>query len=294
MYEGLEISSRDLQEEQERELAPEIEQERQLERPAPADPAAHNLHPDVIAFVKSGKLNRSENNDAFMLAFDVYRKTSAAEYMKLDSFPRALLATKDFVTTVNNTKMPGSCMDTYLRSAQWVLTDRQKDGGVRTMVIISPYEANKLIETIRTSEHAVLRLFAPRINLGFFPLDHLALYTIPSPVHQMIPTRLVIELMLFAGQPYFASFEQYVEVCKFLCLAHEAAAENLAVRSDGFIDPASHRSERDPDTILKESPVKFLKVLMTRVRRACEGIEKTHLGKLLEGAVPTEEDFEEV
>lgn len=69
-------------------------------------------------------------------------------------------------------------------------------------------------------------------------------------------------------------------------------SEDIVVRSDGFIDPASHSSGRNPDTIFKETPVKFLKALLTRVRRPC-GIEKTHLGKQLEGALLTEEDFEE-
>lgn len=45
-----------LQEEQERELAPEIEQERQVQKASPAEPAKHQLNPDVIKFVNQGTL----------------------------------------------------------------------------------------------------------------------------------------------------------------------------------------------------------------------------------------------
>ncbi|KAK0302209.1 hypothetical protein LTR01_008905 [Friedmanniomyces endolithicus] len=53
-FESLSFSSTTLQEEQERELSPDIEQERQVQRPASARAQAHNVHPDLIRFVASG------------------------------------------------------------------------------------------------------------------------------------------------------------------------------------------------------------------------------------------------
>ncbi|KAJ2973916.1 hypothetical protein NQ176_g6330 [Zarea fungicola] len=44
-----------LQEEQEKELAPEIEQERQIERPMAALPEPHQVHPDLVYFVAAGR-----------------------------------------------------------------------------------------------------------------------------------------------------------------------------------------------------------------------------------------------
>lgn len=293
LYEGLETSSSGLQEEQERELAPEIEQERQLERPAAAEPAAHRLHPDVEYFVNTGRIEDLEESDAFMLAFDIFKATTASQHMDIDSFPRALIATREFEQTVKRPRMTGSCMDSYLRPVQWVLMGRGEDSGTSTMVIISPYEANKLMQKIQASKFVSLHLFAPRINQGFRPLDHLALYSIPANIKHPIPLHLRIELILFAGQPYFCSFQQYVEVCKYLCLAHKAESGDGSVGADGFIDPSSHGPARDPNSIVTESPVKFLKALMTSVRRAGEGIGKTHLGRLLDGALPGEDDFEE-
>jgi hypothetical protein len=56
---------------------------------------------------------------------------------------------------------------------------------------------------------------------------------------------------------------------------------------DGFIERPIH----DQTCGFGTSPVKFLKIILTKIRLNCEGIEKTHLGKVLEGALLTEDDF---
>ena len=52
LYDGTAMSSSALHEKQETELVPKMEQERQLERPGPADAAEHAIHPDVESYVK--------------------------------------------------------------------------------------------------------------------------------------------------------------------------------------------------------------------------------------------------
>jgi hypothetical protein len=47
------------------------------------------------------------------------------------------------------------------------------------------------------------------------------------------------------------------------------------VSADGFITPPSGTWK------LKESPVPFLRALLLRIRNEGEGLEKTHLGKIL-------------
>ncbi|UNI16722.1 hypothetical protein JDV02_003134 [Purpureocillium takamizusanense] len=291
LYGEMELSSSRLREEQERELAPEIEQERQLERPAPATPAEHSVHADVREFVKTGLINEATRDDAFALAFDVLKKTSASAYLDLDLFPQTLLVTRDFERTVILTRTADVCIDSYLRPVQWILSNGQEYGEKTTFVILSPYEANELIPEIETSQAVILHLFSPRTNQALRPLDCLNLYTIPRAPFQPIPMRIRIELLLFSGQHYFASYEQYVRVCEFLCLAHEATSEDRLVQPDGFIEPAHHPQSRDVSGIFKQSPVKFLKALMTQVLRSGRGIDKTHLGRLLEGVLLTREDF---
>ena len=58
------------------------------------------------------------------------------------------------------------------------------------------------------------------------------------------------------------------------------------MRADGFLMPAVGKWG------LKDSPVNFFRVLLTKVRRDCEGVEKTHLGKVLDGALLEPNDFE--
>ena len=45
-------------------------------------------------------------------------------------------------------------------------------------------------------------------------------------------------------------------------------------------------------TGLESGAVLFFKALMTRIRRNCESIDRTHLGRILGGEFLTEDDFE--
>ena len=290
-FEGFNVLSGSLQEEQERELAPEIEQERQLERPAPAEAETHWVHPDVDFFVRTGVIQRSARDEAFIPAFHVFKQTSAAADFNIDSMPTELLVTRDFSRTIQRKNGISDLMDDYQRTVHWVLTDRQPGERVSRMVILSPFEANVLMATIETSTSVVLHLFAPRQNETYRPLDDLRLYSIPEVPHLSIPHRLRTELLLFSGQLYFGSFDQYARTCEFLCLAHMAMSETSTVGPDGFISPQSHSADRDQSTIFHKSPVRFLKGILTKMRRHGESIDKTHLGKVLEGAQLAEEDF---
>lgn len=291
MFEGLRALSGSLQEEQERELEPEIEQERQLERPAPAEAEQHSVHPDVLSFVKTGRIRCTKQSKAFIPAFRVFRETSAVRDFDLDTTPTGLLVTQDFCRTVKRGGSHGEWMDDYQRTVQWVLTDHQPSGKVGTMVVLSPFEANALMATIETSYSVSLHLFSPRQNEAFRPLDNLALYSVPKIRQLSIPDRLRIELMLFSGQLYFDNFEQYVMACDFLCLAYEASSESSVVSSCGFISPKSHKPDRDQATIFQRSPVKLLKTVLESMRRHGESIEKTHMGKVLGGVLLTRHDF---
>jgi hypothetical protein len=97
---------------------------------------------------------------------------------------------------------------------------------------------------------------------------------------------LIAQLNLFAGQLYFGSYEAYVEMCGFLGLSCFMTDQGQNVQSDGFILPPSGAWE------LRESPVRFLKDLVVKVRREGEAIEMTHLGRMLEGEMLDRKDFE--
>ncbi|KZF24028.1 hypothetical protein L228DRAFT_218359 [Xylona heveae TC161] len=288
-FENLDVNASSLQEEQERELSPEIEHERQKELAPPAQPLKHYVHPAVRRFAKTGKMGHC--NSAFMWAFEVFADTTAAAHFDVRRWPRGLLITRDFARTVEKTKSEKSCMDDYQRNIQWVLTNTTSDDGSNHMVVLSPFEANALRDEIASSRSTVLHIYAPRQNLGFPPIDDLDLYAIPSSSRKDIPRRLVIELNLFAGQLYFNSFKEYTEVCEYLGLAWKPATHGMVVKSDGFI-VQNHYGIPGHAACFEESPIPFLKAVLIKIRHNTEGIENTHLGKILYSALLTEDEFE--
>jgi len=288
-FNDLKFNAATLQEEQERELAPEIEQERQVQKPASAEPALHEVHPDMIRFVAEGI--PIADSKAYVPAFEILRNTSAATHLDVSQFPRDLLVTMDFGRTV---KVSGSSYisDAYLRPVQWILTSVGDETCNKAiyMMIISPHEAQELLPKISNSKKVALHLYSPRSNLGLRAIDGLQLYTIPAqPTTRIIPRQLIVQLNLFAGQLYLDSFDDYVEVCDMLGIAWQATKPGYVVAADGFI--VKHGSGTSKSTF-KDSPVKFLRVLLTKIRRNCEGVDKTHMGKILDGRLLCASDFD--
>jgi len=78
-------------------------------------------------------------------------------------------------------------------------------------------------------------------------------------------------------------------MCQFLGIAWSNARDGVA--PDGFILKNISGGQKSRCTFT-HSPVKFLKVLMTKIRRNCEGVDKTHMGKLLDGQILLPSDFE--
>jgi hypothetical protein len=293
-FEALGFGSAALSEEQERELAPEIEEERQVERPAKMEAEIHVLHTDLVRLVYYGRIG--ENSTTFQSAFKALRYTSPAKLFNLQqqpSFPTDLLVTTDFMRTVKIP--PGSSRasfisDSYQRPVQFILTTVSLDraDATRQAIIISPFEANSLLlPTIQKTKRVTLHLFAPRSNGSFAALDHLMLYNVGRDfAPKSVSRSLTTQLNLFAGSLYLRSLTEYNELCDFLGLLRTSRVEpGQQVYADGFIEPPAGKWG------LKQSPVPFLRALLMKIRREGDGVEKTHLGKLLSGGRLEEADF---
>ncbi|KAG9186948.1 hypothetical protein G6011_10056 [Alternaria panax] len=288
-FEAMGFSSAALSEEQERELAPEIEEQRQVERPPRLKAHCHTVHADLKHLVNTGQV--VTGSPAWGPAFQKLRTTSAGKLTNLRSFPDELLVTRDFMRTVQIP--PGSTLasfisDSYQRPVQFVLTvpDSGNTGSMKHAMIISPHEANHLLPLILQSKKVTLHLFAPRSNASYAPIDQLMLYNVGRTFSSGSVSRsLTIQLNLFAGSLYLRSVVEYAELCDHLGLLKGKAEDGQEVYADGFIDP--------PTGIwrLKQSPVPFLRALLMKIRREGEGVEKTHMGKVLSGARLEESDF---
>ncbi|KAI1822778.1 hypothetical protein F4861DRAFT_371113 [Xylaria intraflava] len=286
-FEDLHFKSSTLQEEQERELSPETEQERQVQRPPPAIPADHSLHPDVAIFADTGRV--VPGSPGFMPAFHSLRSTSAAGHFEPSQLSTTkLFVTKDFADAVRNSDI-GYRSDSFQRPVQWILS-ASNGNIVEVLMIISPYEAEQLIPKLQSSsfDGVALHVYKPRCHTSHSTFDNLDFFTIPPRQPQLeVPRTLLVQLNLFAGQLYFKTYEDYLETCSYLGLAADVPGPGERVAADGYI-----LSDKDGKSKFDSSPVKFLHVLTSKIRRNGQGISKTNVGGMLEGKLLQRSDIE--
>jgi hypothetical protein len=297
-FDDLQFGSSTLQEEQERELSPEVEQERQIQRAAPAKPVPHTRHKDVKAFADAGTF--ISGSEAYMPAFKALQASSAAKSLPIAQLVKGtkLFVTADFAKTVEQSGGASYLSDGFQRSVQWLLTNRVKGtNDVDRILIISPWEANKLYTSMRQSSAATLHAYKPRTNSGYATLDRLDFHTVSAnPTIPTVPRALAVQLDLFAGQLYISSFKDYIEICNFLGLFPKALTKEMSeagwkLSADGFI-LSDDRGRVGGASGLKQSPVNFFKILMSKIRRNGDSIAKTHMGSLLEGKLFQQSDFD--
>ncbi|KAF2158729.1 hypothetical protein M409DRAFT_31370, partial [Zasmidium cellare ATCC 36951] len=284
-FEELEFHGSTLQEEQERELSPEIQQERQVQRPPAVDPAEHHIHPDMRTFVSTGVVKPSSK--AYMPAFTVFSDIRAATSFDVSQLggKKDLLVTADFARTVKKAGA-SNVSDAYQRSVEWILTSASADSNVVDCVMaVSPHEAQQLYPHICQSSTVVLHVYKPRWNVGFRSLDDLHFFTVPPlPEPRVVRPSLLTQLNLFSGQLYFNSLEDYQRACEFLGLASTKANSHCTLAADGFILQASDEAQ---GALLAP---RFLKEIM-KIRKNGEGIGRTHVGSMLEGVFLALSDF---
>jgi hypothetical protein len=264
-------------EEQERELAPESEQQRQMVLPARVDPAEHLIHSGLADFIVKGASLR----DSLIPAFVSLQTTSAAQHLDTSQFPDDVLVTRDFATTVKCKFGPNEHSDAYQRPVQWVLTTRADPN---ILVVVSPYEVQQLLPAIERSSYVSLHLYSPRVNLAYRPIDDFHVYSLPkSRTRRLMSEQAICSLNLFSGQLYLSSMNQYIHLCNMLGLAWNPAGDEAELGPDGFIPPGLTNGGFANNSQFTKSPVGFLKVLMGKVRSDTEDIEKTHIGRVLSG-----------
>jgi len=280
------LSLRDvsMDEEQEREVVHEAERERQVERPPRVLPARHSIHQAVVDFVKTGIIPTTTK--AFHQAFQMLDVTSAAADESHIWSPN-ILATRDFQMTINSSGK----LDEYLRPVQWVVS--AKRDYKEALVILSPYEANHLLPAIRSSDKVHLHLYTPRTTKSMKPCDDLDLYNIPTvPAGWTFPSSLMDQLNVFAGQLYLKDYETYIRLCRFLCVyARDLQGEDIEVGCDGFISPNNRPRHLQSVDTFQTTPLTSLRALMG-LRRNGIRFAPTHMGKLLDARLLSEDDFQ--
>ena len=275
-----------MDEEQEREVIHEAERERQVERPPRVLPADHSIHQDVATFARTGIV--PPNSKAFRPAFETLDTTSAAT-KEARVWSSCVLVTADFEWTVASSKN----VDDYLRPVQWIVSGKM--AGKDVLVILSPHEANHLLTDIRSSHTIHLHLYTPRILKSMKPCDDLALYSIPSvPTGWIPPSLLMDQLNVFAGQLYLKDMKTYIRLCRFLCVyTRDLEGEGgIEVGYNGFISPGNRPAHLLTAHSFRNSPLLSVKALVG-IRRKGMQFSLTHMGKLLDGRLLSEDDFQD-
>ena len=283
-----------MQEEQEREVAQEKEEERQIERPPPATPLRHRLSNDIKRFISTGVIpTRSKYIIPALRSLSRTTLESFAEQSGANAFPH-IWVTEDFASTIQTTASNNAASvirDEFLRSIQWVLSSTKE----KHLVLLSPFEANALIDDVRESLFVTLHVYSPRSSWNMRSFDDLRSFMVP---HRKSapdkPPHIISELNLFAGQLYFASGEVYRETCKILGLYLRDPPANVSDEIDatGFVrDPTARIILGLQGAQFSESPVTFLRTL-TGLRRKGQGFLPTHLGKVLHSRDVPDDEFE--
>ncbi|KAF8546980.1 hypothetical protein OG21DRAFT_1607573 [Imleria badia] len=277
-----------MDEEQEREISRELEREREVEhRSRKVSSAEHYIHRDVANFVRTGVIPFVST--AFRPIFTTLGNSSAPP-SELYVWSPYILATADFCETIVEHESSQRSVDEFLRSVQWVLSGKQ--GGNDILVLVSPFEADRLISEIRLSNHVHLHLYTPTTIKHIKPCDNLKLYSVPPvPSDWTPPWALVDQLNIFAGQLYLRNYTSYVRLSHFLGvpttdLPGDAGA---LVRRNWFKIPGSLGAEIE--MTFDNTQLPFMMMLLA-IRRRGMGFAETHMGRILQGQLLTEADFQ--
>ena len=283
----LSLPSARMDEEQEREVNREREREREVELPPKAEPAKHFLHPDVVAFVRTGIIPPLHSDGAFLPVFATLERSSAAT-RDADVWSPSIMATADFCRTIKLESTRGT-MDQYLRPVQWILS--RKNHCDQALVLLSPFEADRLMPDIRASEHVHLHLYAPRTSQRIKPSDDLRLYSIPPlPSDWTTPLDLMDQLNVFSGQLYLRDYGSYLRLCRFLGapISTTEVPNDTTIRRNLFNIPGSFEEN---EITFMGSPLPCVMALLA-IRSRGRAFSHTHMGKILQGQLLQETDFQ--
>ncbi|KAL4963366.1 uncharacterized protein BDV14DRAFT_201991 [Aspergillus stella-maris] len=260
-----------LHEEQEREIVQEVQREQHVCRPPLVKPLEHHIDGDLKDFVVHGRFQRWYDSVAVRLAFKCISTTTAAQFNPPLKIHPKLYATVDFLDTIEQ-ENDDQANDEFLESVHWVLSNTQDE----MLLVISQYEANALLPSIRTSDKQA-RLPHNRENQSKIP----------------IAPDLIQALGFFSGSLYFDNFNEYIDACNFFGFAtdHSLDFPADAITSEGFVNEQAKNQVGWPVKCpFTTSPLLFLKSWYS-TRTKGHGFSQCHIGSIVEARRLNAETF---
>lgn len=287
---SLAVADSAVDEEQEREVSHEIERERQIQRPPTLLPRKEAISRGLTTFIATGEVF-VHANEKISYAFELFEQTSATSCVGADAIKPPWFTLMMMDNYKHSVQLPTQFrLDQYLRPANWVISGI--DSG--DMIVISPFDANALLPSIRASAKVSLHTYAARVTRTMVPFDKLDFYTMTAaPGPRDIPISMIQSLNVFAGTLYLASTDAADGLCGFLGVFNRRSlfdsALDFRAEVDGFI---SEESRRDPDwpwfSPFKRSPLPYFKTVLT-LRMRGQDYGHTHMGYIVSGRVIREE-----
>jgi len=249
-----------MHEEHEREVAHEVEQEKQIQRPPRLKACRCTVDKNLRQFVSAAS---TQVLAKFLPALQIVGGSSAKSALLANKPFSNLWVTKDFAMTVKHAGIGFS--DSFLRPVNWILTAKQQSQP-NLLLIISQYEANKLWDEIHAASSTVrLLVYEPRVTKSKTSVDCPLADPSSSVNHwQFMDINLRRQLNLFAGQLYFNTYKDY---------------------RDFYEDLARWPTD---DT---EKALSFIKV-WTAIRRRGQNFLPTHIGQMVSNRTMKEKAFE--
>lgn len=274
-------------EEQERELAHEKEEAREVERALKVEPAKHAVDPALKDFLNTGRPDIQK----FKTLTDGLESTSSISNLKeaTSSFFQSseIRCTRDFILTIRLSSRPErGAMNDFLRPVQWIMTSTKAPN---FLCVISPYEANELFPRIRSSTIIQLHCYTSRLSRQSKPTEGLDRFLLAKVKPSCWTSIMIQELNIFSGQLFFRDQEAFKLACRMLGLHLGSVPSDLEENIKGNIEVTGFIKDVDlrcrlgmAECKFNADPVRFLQDLFSW-RCKGQGYSMTHIWKLLHG-----------
>ncbi|THC92491.1 hypothetical protein EYZ11_008029 [Aspergillus tanneri] len=217
--------------EQEREVAYEIEEEKEMQRPHAMKALKFpGLHKSILNFLQTGIL---QDKGGYMNASYVLESSELGLKHKIDAstlLPQ-LYVSVEFTRTVMKS---GKTNDNFMRPVNWLLWSIETGVGI----VIIPEEAEEAISLLRTAARSPVHLvlYAAPFTKRMLHFNNLDYYAFPSlPTGWVPPAWLPFELGILAGRLYF-NFCEYPSLLDRLQLDPEDSLKTMEALARGHFN----------------------------------------------------------
>ncbi|KAL0254519.1 hypothetical protein SLS55_009995 [Diplodia seriata] len=274
--------------EQEREVAHEVENIREVQEPVYFSPIKFpGLHHDIKSFALTGRLVAGSFGYEHM--FICLRGTALGSKHRINPeiITSNLFVSKQFTKTV----VLNQPDDNFLRQVAWILWSTAADAAI----VVVPEEAELLIPLLRNNANnkkpvtAHLLTYAPAVTRKMVHFSDLTYYAMPPlPRGWKAPDWLRVELGLFAGRLYF-EYDEYAGIMRYLGIIVDDQSEDGThddrLLSDGEMSDSVVVKKKASTTIttpFTNRPLTFVREWLAS-RRKGQDFSHTPMGFVCQG-----------